>query len=194
MRSKKRVTPDKQAEGTFALMEDNVLMSQAIARLNQLADDLAKRSAKLAVEIADERIGGMAEEDLDEAKKAALKKREKELATAEKAVKAREQKVARDERDLDAREKILEASLKKLRADIKKEEAKLEHAMKERAAAQEMNRQIVIHHQDMVSDLQLAFDRVKELEARFGALEEKAEDFVDQAMLDYFDLSSDDRE
>jgi hypothetical protein len=133
------------------------------------------------------RISRMSDSELDAAKKAALAKRETDLDVREKAVKAREQKAARVEQDLDVRLNNLPSELKTLEKRISAKRDEVRKVEDQIRLLRETQAYEINSYADMVEKLKLAVERCTALEAEYGILGQRAEEFVDQALFDYFE-------
>ena len=175
-------------ENTVEQLAADITQERLLKLAEQLQKDSALKADEIAVELADRRIARMSDEDLDVAKKRVIEKREADLDTRDKAIKSREVKAAKVERDLDARTAHLEEELVGLKRDIKEANEDLESTRAEYDSIRSLMNQEKIAHEGMIQALKNALARCQALEDRYGAFEEKAEAFVDDRLLDYFDL------
>jgi phage-related tail protein len=188
--------PKKPRLTKAASEEAHALLDLAQKRLLTLADEMSKRTAleadEVAAEIASNRISRMAIEELDGAKQAAIKKLETDLDAREKAVGAREQQSSKVEQELDSRASHLQEELQSLEGQVAKARSTLRY---KRECVEKIQAEIAQEkkdHSDKVAELREALIHLRVLEAKYGALESKADEFVDGSLLKYFDLGEED--
>ena len=170
-------------------------MRTEIAKVaTELSAKVAPLAAELAAKITEDRLSKMSEQELDDKKALAFEKTLKDMDARDRAIKAREVKVKQVEQESDDRTADLDEELQELETAIRLAKMKLHVVEKDAYRIEAENTSQKRACNDKVMELARALKHLHNLEDKYGELEQKASDFVDTGLMEYFGMEAEEAE